>query len=53
MRVQLLLKFQVSPREMSVRDKITLAQTQLEEQKKLGLKYSKQIEKIPEEFTPR
>jgi hypothetical protein len=43
----------VKPNEISTREQITMTQTQLEEQKKLGLKYSKQMEKIPEEFTPR
>merc|ERR550534_627921 len=46
-------QYEVKPNEISIRDQITVTQTQLEEQKKLGLKYSKQIEKIPEEFTPR
>jgi len=46
-------QYEVKPNDISTRDQITITQTQLEEQKKLGLKYSKQMEKIPGEFTPR
>ena len=46
-------QFEEKPKEMSVKDQIVWTQTKLDEQKKLGLKYSKQMEKIPEEFTPR
>ena len=45
--------FKVKPKEISLRDQILWTQSKLEEQKKLGLKYTKQMEKIPDEFTPR